>query len=61
MLVYGTTKDQFDKRMLAVKNRLREINLNINEEKNNSKPVDRVSYLEYSITKEKKSTRSQTC
>ena len=54
MLVYVTTKEQFDKRMLAVRSRLREKNLTINEKKSNSKPVDSVSFLGYSISKEGK-------
>ena len=33
VLVYGTTKEQFDKRMLAVKSRLREENFTIYEKK----------------------------
>ena len=52
VLVYGTTKEQFDKRMLAVKSWLREKNFTINEKKSNSKPVDSVSFLGYSISKE---------
>ena len=36
VLMYGTTKEQFDKRMLAVKSRLREKNFTINEKKSNS-------------------------
>ena len=52
VLVYGTTKEQFDKRMLAVKSRLREKNFTIDEKKSNSKPVDSVSFLGYSISKE---------
>ena len=36
VLVYGTTKEQPDKRMLAVKSRLREKNLTINGKKFNS-------------------------
>ena len=52
VLVYGTTKEQFDKRMLAVKSRLREKNFTINDKKSNSKPVDSVSFLGYSISKE---------
>ena len=52
ILVYGTTKEQFDKRMLAVRSRLREINFTINEKKSNSKPVDSVSFLGYSISNE---------
>ena len=52
VLVYGKIKQQFDKRMLAVKGRLREKNFNINEKKSNSKPVDSVSFLGYSISNE---------
>ena len=52
VLVHGTTKEQFDKRMLAVKSRLREKNFTINETKSNSKPVESVSFLGYSISKE---------
>ena len=52
VLVYGTTNEQFDKRMLAVKSRLRGKNITINEKKSNSKPVDSVSFLGYSISKE---------
>ena len=33
VLVYGTTKEQFEKRMLAVKSRLREKSFTINEKK----------------------------
>ena len=52
VLVYGTTKEMFDKKMLAVKSRLREKNFTITEKKSNSKPVDSVSFLGYSISKE---------
>ena len=52
VLVYGTTKEQFDKRMLAVKSRLHEKNFTINEKQSNSKPVDSVSFLGYSISME---------
>ena len=52
VLVYGTTKEQFDKRMLVVKIRLREKNFTINEKKSNSKPVDSVSFLGYCVSKE---------
>ena len=52
VLVYGTTKEQLDKRMLAVKSRLREKNFIINEKKSISKQVDSVSFLRYSISKE---------
>ena len=53
VLVYGTTKKQFDKRMLAVKSRLHEKNVTVFEKKSNSKPVDSVSFLGYSISKER--------
>ena len=53
VLVYGTTKDQYEKRMLAVKNRLREKNFTINEKKSNSKPISSVNFLGYSFQKEK--------
>ena len=52
MLVYGTTNEQFDKRMLAVKSRLGGKNFTIIEKKSNSKPVDSFSFLGYSISKE---------
>ena len=52
VLVYGTTKEYSDKRMLAVKSRLREKNFTINEKKSNSNPVNSVSFLVYSISKE---------
>ena len=52
VLVYGTTKDQYEKRMLAVKSRLREKIFTINEKKSNSKPVSSVSFLGYSVSKE---------
>ena len=52
VLVYGTTKDQYEKRMLAVKSRLREKDFTINEKKSNSKPVSSVSFLGYSVSKE---------
>ena len=51
VLLYGTTKEQLDKRMLAVKSRLREKKFTTNEKKSNSKPVDSVSFLRYSISK----------
>ena len=38
--------------MLAVKSRLRVKNFTINEKKSNSKPVDSVSFLGYSMSKE---------
>ena len=50
--VYGTTKDQFQKRMLAVKSRLREKNFTINEKKSNSTPDSSVSFSGYSVSKE---------
>ena len=52
VLVYGTTKDQYDKRMLEVKSRLREKIFTINEKKFNSKPVSGVSFLGYSVSNE---------
>ena len=52
ILVYRTSKEQFDKRMLAVKRRLREKNFTINEKKSNSQPINSVSILGYSISKE---------
>ena len=52
VLVYGTTKDQYEKRMLAVKSRLLEKDFTINEKKSNSKPVSSVSFLGYSVSKE---------
>ena len=52
VFVYGTTKEQFDKRMLAVQCRLREKNFTDNEKKSNSKPVESVSFLGYSISEE---------
>ena len=52
VLVYGRTKDQYEKRMLAVKNRLREKNFTINEKKSHSKPVSSVIFLGYSVSKE---------
>ena len=44
-LVFGTTQDQFDKRMLAVKSRLREKNFTINDKKSNLKPIVSASFL----------------
>ena len=52
VFMYGTTKEEFDKRMLAVKSWLREKSFIINEKKSNSKPVDSVSFLGYSNSKE---------
>ena len=52
VLVYGATKEQFDRGMLAVKSQLREKNFTINGKKSNSKPVDRVSFLGFSISNE---------
>ena len=54
VLVYGTTKEQFDRRMIAVKSRLREKNFTINEKKSDSKAVNSLSFLGYSISKERK-------
>ena len=48
VLVDGTTKDQYEKRMPAVKSPLREKYFTINEKKSNSKPVS----SPYSLTKE---------
>ena len=50
VLVYRTTKEQFDKRMLAVKSRLGKKNFTSNENKSNSKSVDSVSLLGYYIS-----------
>ena len=52
VLVYGTTMDRYEKRMLAVKRRLREKIFIINEKKYNSKPISTVSFLGYSVSKE---------
>ena len=52
VFVYGTTKEQFDKRMLAVKSQLREKNFTNDEKKSNSKPVDSVRFSGYSISQE---------
>ena len=52
VLVYETTKDQYEKQMLAVKSRLCEKNFTINEKKSNSKPDSSVSFLGYSVSKE---------
>ena len=52
VLVYGTTKNQYEKQMVAVKSRLREKNFTINEKKSNSKPLSSVSFLGYSVSKE---------
>ena len=49
---WKTTKKQFDKRMLAVKSRLGEKHFTINEKNSNSKPVDSLSFLGHSISKE---------
>ena len=45
VLLYGTTKDQYEKQMLAVKSRLREKKFTINKKKSNSKPVSSASFL----------------
>ena len=50
--MYETTKEQFDRRILAVKSQLRGKNFTINEKKYNSNSVDSVSSLGYSISKE---------
>ena len=52
VLVYGTTKDPYEKRMLAVKSRPQEKNVLNNEKKFNSKQVSSVSFLGYSVSKE---------
>ena len=54
VLVYETTRDQNENRMLAVMSRLREKNFTINEKKSNSKPVSSVGFLGYSVSKEGK-------
>ena len=51
VLVYETIKEQLDKRMLAVKSRLREKNFTIGK-KSDSKAVHNISFLGYSISKE---------
>ena len=43
---------QFDKRVLAVRNQLSQKNFTFSEKKINSKPIDSVSVLTYSISKE---------
>ena len=53
VLVYGTTEDQYEKRMLAVKSRLSEKNFTIKKKKSNSKPVSSVSFLGYSVSRER--------
>ena len=45
VFLFGTNKEHFDKRMLAVKSRLLEENFNVNEKKFNSKIIDSVSFL----------------
>ena len=45
--------------MLAVKNRLSEQNLTINDKKSNSKPVSSVRFLGYSFSKKGISTNSK--
>ena len=52
VLVYGTTKYQYEKRMRAVKSQLCEKNFTVNEKKSNSKPVSSVNFLGYSVSKE---------
>ena len=52
VLLYGTTKNQYEKRMLAVRSRLNEKDFTINENKSNSKPVSSESFLDYSVSKE---------
>ena len=52
VLGYETTKDQYEKRKLAVKSQLREKNFTINEKKSNSKPVSSVRFRGYSVSKE---------
>ena len=52
VLVYTTTRDQYEKRMLAIKSRLRDQNFTIDEKKSNSKPVSGVSFLGYCVSKE---------
>ena len=61
VLVNGITKEQFDKRMIAVKSQLREKNLTNSKKKSNSKPVDSVSFFGILQFKDGSSTRSQTC
>ena len=56
VLVYGTTNSSPTRERLSnlVKSQLREKNFSINEKKSNSKQVDSVSFLGYSISKEGK-------
>ena len=52
VLVIGTTKDKYEKRMLAVKSRICEKKFTVNEKKSNSKPVSSVSFHDYCVSKE---------
>ena len=52
ILVHVTTKDQYEKRMLAVKSRLFKKSFTINGKKSNSTQVSSVSFLGYSVSKE---------
>ena len=61
VLVYGTTKERFDKRMLAIKIRLHGKRFTINEKKSKSKLVDSVSFFGIVHFKGGNSNRSQTC
>ena len=51
LLVYGTTEEQYEKRMLGVKSQLCEKNFTLNGRKTNAKPVSSVSFLDYSVSK----------
>ena len=51
VLMYRSTKEHSDKRILAVRSRLREKNFTLNERKSNSKPVNSVSFLGNYISK----------
>ena len=52
VLVSGTTKEQFEKKISALKSGLSEKNFTNNEKKLNSQPVKSVSFLGDSISKD---------
>ena len=51
VLSYGTTKEQYEKRMLAVNSRLSEINFTIHKKKSQTQPILCVNFLAYSFSK----------
>ena len=59
VLLYRTTKEQYEKRLLAFKSPLREKNFTINEKQSDFKAISSVSFLGYSDSKKKQEPNLQ--